>query len=100
MGKDSAISWTHHTFNPWMGCVEVSPACDNCYARTLVTGRMGLPVWGKNEERRVTSDAYWKQPPRCSPPCPTAGPAPCAWPSGGWRRGSEDRRLHIMRFMA
>jgi protein gp37 len=62
VGKDSGIEWTHHTFNPWMGCVEVSPACDHCYARTLVTGRMGLPVWGKDAERRETSLSYWHQP--------------------------------------
>lgn len=62
MGKLSKIEWTHHTFNPWMGCVEVSPACDHCYARTLVTGRMALPVWGKGAERRETSLSYWHQP--------------------------------------
>ncbi|WP_264856288.1 phage Gp37/Gp68 family protein, partial [Burkholderia cenocepacia] len=22
MGKDSRIEWTHHTFNPWWGCVK------------------------------------------------------------------------------
>jgi len=32
MGQDSTIEWTHHTFNPWHGCVHVSPACDHCYA--------------------------------------------------------------------
>ena len=34
MGKDSRIEWTHHTFNPWWGCVRVSAACDHCYAET------------------------------------------------------------------
>jgi len=37
----SAISWTKSTFNPWMGCQRVSPACEHCYAEALVTGRMG-----------------------------------------------------------
>ena len=32
MGKDSKIEWTHHTFNPWWGCVKVSEACKHCYA--------------------------------------------------------------------
>lgn len=40
MAETSNISWTNATFNPFLGCLEVSPACDNCYARTLVTGRM------------------------------------------------------------
>ena len=25
MGKDSRIEWTHHTFNPWIGCVKGGP---------------------------------------------------------------------------
>ncbi|MBW7928647.1 MAG: DUF5131 family protein, partial [Fimbriimonadaceae bacterium] len=32
MGERSKIEWTHHTFNPWWGCVKVSEACKNCYA--------------------------------------------------------------------
>ena len=26
MAENSAIEWTHHTFNPWTGCTKVSPA--------------------------------------------------------------------------
>jgi protein gp37 len=29
MSKDSPISWTHHTANPWHGCLKVSPGCEN-----------------------------------------------------------------------
>lgn len=62
--KDSKIAWTHHTFNPWMGCFKISPACKHCYAETLVTGRMRLPVWGPPEttERQRTAVSNWKQP--------------------------------------
>ena len=28
MVANSAISWTDHTWNPWIGCTKVSPACD------------------------------------------------------------------------
>lgn len=62
MGKETGIQWCDHTFNPWMGCTKVSPACDNCYAEKLVTGRMGLDVWGKDAERKETSLSYWHQP--------------------------------------
>lgn len=31
MGDQSAISWTHRTWNPWQGCERVSPGCDHCY---------------------------------------------------------------------
>lgn len=36
MGENSAIEWTDHTFNPWIGCTKVSPACKLCYAETLM----------------------------------------------------------------
>lgn len=32
MGKNSAIEWTDHTWNPWYGCQKVSPGCKHCYA--------------------------------------------------------------------
>ena len=29
MAENSKIEWTHHTFNPWVGCTKVSPVgCD------------------------------------------------------------------------
>lgn len=61
MGKDSAIEWTHHTFNPWWGCVKVSEACDNCYAETWAK-RLGEQVWGPKTERRFFSDHHWQEP--------------------------------------
>ncbi|NBS69878.1 phage Gp37/Gp68 family protein [bacterium] len=63
MGKDSAISWTHHTFNPWWGCEKISPACTHCYAETFAKrfpASRGL--WGKNSTRRFQSDKYWNAP--------------------------------------
>jgi protein gp37 len=60
MGTTTAISWTTSTFNPWWICTEVSPGCDNCYARVLAK-RYGYG-WGKGVPRRVMSDAYWKEP--------------------------------------
>ncbi len=29
------IEWTTHTWNPTTGCVEISPGCKHCYARTM-----------------------------------------------------------------
>lgn len=31
MGLDSAIGWCTHTWNPWQGCIKVSPGCKFCY---------------------------------------------------------------------
>lgn len=61
MGKDSAIGWTDHTFNPWWGCVEVSPACDECYAR-IFAHRLGFAVWGADAPRRMFGDQHWRGP--------------------------------------
>ena len=61
MGKETAIEWTHHTFNPWWGCVRVSAACDHCYAETWAK-RLGEDVWGPRSERRFFTDAHWKEP--------------------------------------
>jgi protein gp37 len=63
MAKDSRIEWTHHTFNPWWGCVKVSAACDHCYAETWAK-RLGEKVWGPKAPRRFFSDAHWKEPVR------------------------------------
>jgi protein gp37 len=61
MGESTAIAWTDHTFNPWMGCTKVSPGCDNCYAEALGK-RTGRVDWGDEAERVPTSDAYWRNP--------------------------------------
>lgn len=29
--KGSLISWTHNTFNPWVGCDKIAPECAHCY---------------------------------------------------------------------
>jgi protein gp37 len=63
MGENSKIGWTHHTFNPWIGCTKVSDGCDHCYAESL-SKRTGLVIWGQGQERHVTSADYWKQPTR------------------------------------
>ena len=59
MAENSKIEWTDHTFNPWVGCTKVSPACDHCYAESWAK-RSGMVRWGG--ERRRTSAANWRQP--------------------------------------
>jgi len=61
MGKNSKIEWTHHTFNPWWGCVKVSAACKHCYAETWAR-RVGEDVWGKRAPRRFFTDKHWRTP--------------------------------------
>lgn len=61
MGKITHISWTDHTFNPWWGCVKVSPACTHCYAESS-SKRFGQSVWGVDAPRRFFGDRHWKEP--------------------------------------
>lgn len=60
--ENSKISWTHHTFNPWIGCTKVSDGCKNCYAESLMDKRYHKVKWGPQGTRRQTSAAYWRQP--------------------------------------
>ena len=68
MGEQTAISWTDHTFNPWVGCTKVSPACDGCYAEAMMgeTGRYKRVAWGAPGKgvgtRSRTAPSNWRQP--------------------------------------
>ncbi len=60
MAMNSTIEWTDHTFNPWTGCTNISPGCDNCYAEAW-SKRSGHVKWG-NSPRKRTTESYWKAP--------------------------------------
>jgi protein gp37 len=62
MAENSKIEWTDHTFNPWIGCTKVSPACDGCYAENLMANRYGRVAWGAGEDRQRTGTANWRKP--------------------------------------
>ena len=59
--QNSHIEWTTHTFNPWWGCVKVSPACTHCYAANIAK-RHGHHVWVPKAARRLLSDNNWAHP--------------------------------------
>lgn len=74
---ETKISWTHtrtadgrlvpgYTFNPWIGCMKVSPACDGCYAENLMANRYKRVEWGMlgagAGTRSRTSAGNWHQP--------------------------------------
>lgn len=61
MAENTKIEWADHTFNPWLGCTKVSPACDNCYAESW-SQRFHGPIWGAGQPRRRTSPQTWRQP--------------------------------------
>lgn len=66
MADRTGIAWTRSTFNPWIGCTEVSPGCDACYARELDKRHRygGATHWGAGVERYVTSLDTWLKPER------------------------------------
>lgn len=61
MSDKTGIEWADSTFNPWMGCTKVSPACDHCYAERD-TARFGRVQWGAGQPRVRTSASNWKKP--------------------------------------
>lgn len=62
MADHTGIEWADSTFNPWIGCTKISPACDHCYAAVSSPARALGVEWGAGQPRRRTSAAYWKQP--------------------------------------
>jgi protein gp37 len=62
VGENTKIEWCDHSWNPWVGCQKISPACDHCYAESWAK-RTGSPeLWSGH--RRRTSAANWRKPPK------------------------------------
>jgi len=59
MAESTKIEWCDATFNPWIGCTKVSPACDHCYAEVSTPSRTLGVVWGPKAERRRTTPSNW-----------------------------------------
>ena len=64
MGERTGIAWTRSTWNGWIGCTEVSPGCDACYARELDSRHRygGATHWGAGVPRHRTAGDAWKRP--------------------------------------
>lgn len=64
--ENSKIEWTTHTWNPWIGCQKVGPACDGCYAEAMMADRYGRVEWGQIGSgvgtRVRTSAGNWRKP--------------------------------------
>lgn len=76
MQRTTSIEWTHHTWNPFVGCAIVSAGCKNCYAmrqayrlehafdfpayRGVTQKVNGNPVWTGKVNR--SSDAKMQEP--------------------------------------
>jgi protein gp37 len=63
-----------YSFNAWLGCEKVSPACDHCYAErgsARIGAQHGLRLWGG--DRFFTGEEYWRQPLRWNRAAERAG---------------------------
>lgn len=76
MAENTKIEWADHTFNPWMGCTKVSPACDNCFAENLMDARYGQVRWGAGQPRRRTAPSNWAKPVKWNRDAVAAGTRP------------------------
>jgi protein gp37 len=85
MGANSKIEWCDATFNPWVGCSKVSPACDGCFAEHLMDTRLDRVEWGQRKTettkasvgtRSRTSAGNWKQPIKWNKEAGIAGTRP------------------------
>lgn len=71
MADKTKIEWAHKTWSPWLGCTNISSACDHCYAEKWAK-RSGLVGWGPGQRRRTSPD-YWKKPLKWNEEARTAG---------------------------
>jgi protein gp37 len=86
MGEKSNIEWTDSTFNPWVGCTKVSPACDHCYAEAYAKRTGQGYLWDAGKPRRRTTPANW-----CKPLAWNAEPfVECKNAECGWRGEKRD----------
>lgn len=92
MAEDTHISWADDTFNPWIGCMKVGPACDGCYAEALMGmgGRMQRVEWGAPGEgigtRVRTAPSNWAKPKKWNR---EQGALLEAWVNGGAHPGDK-----------
>lgn len=58
MAENSRISWTHNSWNPWVGCDKVAPPCAHCYIY-LDLRKHGRDPWGHLYR---TTPSTWRNP--------------------------------------
>ncbi len=87
MANTTKIQWCDSTFNPWIGCTRVSPACDDCYAARSTPARTRDITWGAGQPRQRTSEGNWKLPLRWNNQEFVQCPA-CGW-RGDWAEADK-----------
>lgn len=76
MAETTTIGWCDATFNPWIGCTEVSDACGPCYAREWAARYYPKAKWGNEHPRIRTSAGVWKMPRKLNAAAAQSGKRP------------------------
>ena len=61
MGEKTGIGWTHHTFNPWMGCNKVSEECKFCYIGQNIRRQGKEPFEGPFRTKDWSKPQSWNR---------------------------------------
>jgi protein gp37 len=88
MAEKTTISWTEHTWNPWVGCTKISPGCKNCY---MFRDRERFHL----DPRQAVRTKTWKDPQRWQKAAEAAGRQEqvftCSW-SDWFHQDADDWR--------
>ena len=69
MPETTKIAWTESTWNPFSGCIKVSPGCDHCYAESLAERHRGSAAFPNGfdltlRHHKLRDPLKWKAPRR------------------------------------
>jgi protein gp37 len=91
MGKNSAIEWCDHTWNPWYGCHKVSAGCKNCYMfRDMQRTRFKPNVVTRAKPATFREPLSWKEPKKIFT---------CSW-SDFWIEEADEWREEALQIIA
>ncbi|MFV2044088.1 MAG: DUF5131 family protein [Anaerolineales bacterium] len=62
MARKSSIEWTEATWNPWHGCIKVSPGCKHCYMYRGKTRYGQNPSSVQRSKTTFEDPVKWKEP--------------------------------------
>lgn len=65
--RTTGIAWANHTWNPWIGCIKVSPGCKHCYMYRDRMERFNHDLEAITTIKR-TGDETFKKPLKLSAP--------------------------------
>lgn len=62
MGENSKIQWTDNTWNPFIGCLKISPGCQKCYMYRDQTRYGNDPKEVRRSKTKFDEPLKWKEP--------------------------------------